>query len=183
MVVSAARRAPCRPPARPPTAPACAPPPMVDLLEPIPFEPPRRRTRVKKLRVLVVAVPLGMLALVSTVFGMMMAVAADVNGLDTSQIFRVAHSSRLTDVHGQPLGILSEQNRVVVPLNRVSVAVQNAVVAVEDKRFYEKGGVAARGAARAFRAALVSGKPAQGGSTIPHQFVKNRLEAQNDRTV
>src|SRR5436190_2369026 len=156
---------------------------MVDLLEPIPFEPPRRRTRVKKLRVLVVAVPLGLLALVSTVFGMMMAVAADVNGLDTSQIFRVAHSSRLTDVHGRPLGILSEQNRVVVPLSKVSVAVQNAVVAVEDKRFYENEGIDVRGVARAFMADLVSGKTVQGGSTITQQFVKNRLEAQNDRTV
>src|SRR3954454_1083598 len=156
---------------------------MVDLLEPIPFEAPRRRTRVKKLRVLVVAVPLGMLALVSTVFGMMMAVAADVNGLDTTQIFRVAHSSRLTDVNGQPLGILSEQNRVVVPLSKVSVAMRNAVISIEDRRFYEHDGVDLRGIGRAFVADIVSGKTVQGGSTITQQFVKNRLEAQNDRTV
>src|SRR4051812_27742526 len=151
--------------------------------EPIPFEPPSPRARVKKLRVLLVAIPFGMLALVSTVFGMMMAVAADVNGLDTTQIFRVAHSSRLTDVHGQPLGILSEQNRVVVPLSKVSVAVQNAVIAIEDRRFYENEGVDVRGVARAFLADIVSGKAVQGGSTITQQFVKNRLEAQNDRTV
>src|SRR5207249_12023914 len=79
--------------------------------EPIPFEPPRVRPRIKKLRVLVVAVPLLLLALVSTVFGMMMAVAADVNGLDPTQVFREAHSSRIVDVRGQPLGILSDQNR------------------------------------------------------------------------
>src|SRR3954453_22887506 len=157
---------------------------MSDLtVEPIPFEPPRTRARVKKLRVLLVAIPLALLALVSTVFGMMMAVAADVNGLDTSQIFRVAHSSRLTDVHGVPLGILSEQNRVVVPLNKVSVAVQNAVIAIEDRRFYTNDGVDVRGVARAFVADLVSGKAVQGGSTITQQFVKNRLEAQGRRTV
>jgi penicillin-binding protein 1A len=151
--------------------------------EPIPFEPPHLRARVKKLRVLLVAIPLGLLALVSTVFGMMMAVAADVNGLDTTQIFRVAHSSRLTDVNGQPLGILSEQNRVVVPLSKVSVAMRNAVISIEDRRFYEHDGIDLRGIGRAFVADVVSGKRAQGGSTITQQFVKNRLEAQNDRTV
>src|SRR4051795_11674490 len=151
--------------------------------EPIPFEPPRTRARVKKLRVLLVAVPLGMLALVSTVFGMLMAVAADVNGLDTTQIFRVAHSSRLTDVNGQPLGILSEQNRVVVPLSKVSIAMRNAVVSIEDRRFYEHDGVDLRGIGRAFVADVLSGKSVQGGSTITQQFVKNRLAAQDDRTV
>src|SRR3954453_2912680 len=149
--------------------------------EPIPFEPPVGRPRIKKLRVLVVAVPLLLLALVSTVFGMMMAVAADVNGLDTSQIFRVAHSSRITDVHGRPLGILSDQNRVVVPLAKVSMAMQNAVIATEDRRFYTNDGVDLRGIARAFVADFVSGKTVQGGSTITQQFVKNRLAAQDDR--
>src|SRR4051795_4970654 len=151
--------------------------------EPIPFEPPSMRARVKKLRVFLVAIPLGLLALISTVFGMMMAVAADVNGLDTTQIFRVAHSSRLTDVNGQPLGILSEQNRVVVPLSKVSVAMRNAVISIEDRRFYEHDGVDLRGIGRAFVADVVSRKSAQGGSTITQQFVKNRLAAQDDRTV
>ncbi|HEY3190330.1 MAG TPA: transglycosylase domain-containing protein [Solirubrobacteraceae bacterium] len=151
--------------------------------EPIPFEPPRVRPRIKKLRVLVVAVPLLLLALISTVFGMMMAVAADVNGLDTTQVFREAHSSRIVDVRGEPLGILSDQNRVVVPLTRVSMAMQNAVVAVEDRRFYSNDGVDVRGIARAFIADLVSGRTVQGGSTITQQFVKNRLDAQGDRTV
>src|SRR3954471_24113802 len=182
-----------------PAAPAGSPPPppgtratrravaqqaMSDLTaEPIPFETPRGRPRIKKLRVILVAVPFGLLALISTVFGMMMAVAADVNGLDTTQLFREAHSSRVTDIHGQPLGILSDQNRVVVPLDKVSVAMQNAVIATEDRRFYTNDGVDLRGIARAFVADFVSGKTVQGGSTITQQFVKNRLAAQDDRTV
>ena len=103
-----------------PNGPHLAPVPDVD------GAAPRTRTKVKKLRLLALLIPLAVLAIVSTVFGMMMAVAADVNGLDTTQIFRVAHSSRLTDVNGQPLGILSEQNRVVVPLSKVSIAMRNA---------------------------------------------------------
>src|SRR5947209_6702738 len=151
--------------------------------EPIPFEPPRTRPRIKKLRVLGVAIPLLLLALVSTVFGMMMAVAADVNSLNTTAVFRVAHSSRLTDDQGRPLGILSNQNRVVVPLADVSPAMRNAVVAIEDRRFWTNQGVDIRGIARAFVADLISGKPAQGGSTITQQFVKNRLAAQGRRTI
>src|SRR3954468_19064369 len=151
--------------------------------EPIPFEPPRGRPRIKKLRVLVVAVPLVLLALVSTVFGMMMAVAADVNSLDTSEVFRVAHSSRIYDVTGRRLGSLSNQNRIVVPLAKISPAMQNAVIAIEDRRFWTNQGVDIRGIARAFFADLVSGKTVQGGSTITQQFVKNRLDAQGRRTV
>src|SRR3954468_10261281 len=151
--------------------------------EPIPFEPPRGRPRIKKLRVLVVAVPLILLALVSTVFGMMMAVAADVNSLDTSEVFRVAHSSRIYDVTGRPLGILSNQNRIVVPLAKISPAMQNAVIAIEDRRFWTNQGVDIRGIARAFLADLVSGRTVQGGSTITQQFVKNSFDAQGRRTV
>src|SRR5439155_853517 len=81
------------------------------------------------------------------------------------------------------LGILSDQNRVVVPLTNVSMAMQNAVIAIEDRRFYTNDGVDVRGIARAFLADLVSGRTVQGGSTITQQFVKNRLDAQADRTV
>src|SRR3954468_13223891 len=152
--------------------------------EPIPFQPPRVRPRVKKLRLLIVLVPLVLLAIVSTVFGMMMAVAADVNDLDLAKTFRQAHNSTLTDVRGQPLGILtSDQNRVIVPLNQIALVMQNAVIAIEDKRFYTNEGIDVKGIGRAFVADVVSGKPVQGASTITQQFVKNRLQAQNERTV
>src|SRR4051794_9998877 len=152
--------------------------------EPIPFQSPRVRPRVKKLRLLIALVPFVLLAAVSTVFGMMMAVAADVNELDLAKTFRTAKNSTITDVHGQPLGILtSDQNRVIVPLNQIALVMQNAVIAVEDKRFYTNEGIDVKGIGRAFVADVVSGKPVQGASTITQQFVKNRLQAQNDRTV
>ena len=61
---------------------------------------------------------------------------------------------------------------------------KNAVVAIEDARFYEHSGVDFQGIGRA----LVAGHPlaqsaSQGASTITQQFVKNALAAQSNRTV
>src|SRR3954453_21092925 len=181
MVVSAAPSGALPPPPRPYERARS----VTDLsAEPIPFQAPRVRPRVKRLRLLLALVPFVLLAIVSTVFGMMMAVAADVNDLDLAKTFREAKNSTITDVRGRPLGILtSDQNRVIVPLNQIALVMQNAVIAIEDKRFYTNEGVDVRGIGRAFVADLVSGKPVQGASTITQQFVKNRLQAQDKRTV
>ena len=53
-----------------------------DNVTPLFPEPPRKRPKVRKLRLLVVLIPLLLLALVSTVFGMMMAVASDLPALE-----------------------------------------------------------------------------------------------------
>src|SRR5256714_13538880 len=50
---------------------------------------------------------------------------------------------------------------------------QQAIVAVEDKRFYEHRGVDLRGIGRAIWADVTSQKVGQGGSTITQQLVKN----------
>ena len=50
---------------------------------------------------------------------------------------------------------------------------KQAIVAIEDKRFYEHRGVDLRGIARAVWADVRSKSVVQGGSTITQQFVKN----------
>ena len=60
---------------------------------------------------------------------------------------------------------------------------RDAIISVEDERFYENQGVDVRGIGRAFYQDVVSGGPRQGGSTITQQFVKNALEAQSQRTL
>ncbi len=69
-----------------------------------------------------------------------------------------------------------EENRVVTSLAKVSPAMKQAVVAIEDSRFYEHGGIDARGLFRA----LVSNKvnndgKVQGASTLTQQYIKNVL--------
>jgi penicillin-binding protein 1A len=149
------------------------------------FEQPRAaRPRVRKLRLLVVLVPLSLLALISTVFGMMMAVASDLPDLENRKEYQDARNSVLYDVHGEQLGVLTNnQSRVIVSWDQVSPDMRNAIVAIEDRRFYENPGVDIRGIARAFVQDVVQQKAVQGGSTITQQFVKNALRAEDQRTV
>ncbi|GAA3493578.1 transglycosylase domain-containing protein [Streptomyces prasinosporus] len=72
-------------------------------------------------------------------------------------------------------------NREVVDLANVSKPVQRAFVAAENKTFYKDAGVDLKGTARGLFNTL-SGKGAQGGSTITQQYVKNYYLTQ-DRTV
>ncbi|MEK8227500.1 biosynthetic peptidoglycan transglycosylase [Oerskovia sp. M15] len=60
------------------------------------------------------------------------------------------------------------------PLDQVSVHMQNAVVATEDKRFYEHGGIDPEGTLRAAVNNALK-KSQQGGSSLTQQYVKNVL--------
>ncbi|QOR71340.1 penicillin-binding protein [Ruania alkalisoli] len=66
------------------------------------------------------------------------------------------------------------ENRIVRPLDEISENMQEAVVAVEDRRFYEHSGVDPEGLIRAAVQNLVS-PDTQGGSTLTQQYVKNVL--------
>ncbi|MEI6793479.1 MAG: transglycosylase domain-containing protein, partial [Actinomycetes bacterium] len=143
-----------------------------------------RKPRLKRWRLLTIAIPLLALAAISTVFGMMMAVAAELPNLQSENGFKSARNSVLLDALGRPLGILkSTNNRVLIPYSEISPFMRNAVIATEDQRFYENNGVDLRGIVRAFVQDTISGGAQQGGSTITQQFVKNALQAQSQRTV
>ena len=157
--------------------------------QPIPFPkapPPRRtRPRVRKLRLLGLLIPLALLALISTVFGMLMAVASDLPQLENRKEFSASvRNSVLTDVHGRTLGILtSNQNRILLRSDQISQWMKFAIISIEDQRFYSNQGIDLRGIARAFVADLTHKRAVQGASTITQQFVKNALQAQSKRTI
>lgn len=77
---------------------------------------------------------------------------------------------------GEPVELAKfyEQNRVPVTLDEVSPFVVDALVAAEDPRFFEHGGVDFQGLVRAL-ANNAGGGELQGGSSIPQQYVKNVL--------
>ena len=147
-------------------------------------EPPLGRPRLKRLRLGLILLGLSMLALVSTAFGMMMAVASDLPDLENRQEFRKAQNSLLTDVHGTYLATLANQGRIIIPARDIAPVMQHAIIAIEDQRFYQNDGVDLRGIGRALWQDIArGGKAVQGGSTITQQFVKNATQAQNKRTV
>jgi membrane peptidoglycan carboxypeptidase len=71
-----------------------------------------------------------------------------------------------------PLAGLGVENRTDVPLSQVPKHVQHAIVAAEDRSFYENSGISPKGIARAVWS-NVKGDEVQGGSTITQQYVKN----------
>jgi penicillin-binding protein 1A len=145
--------------------------------------PPKRK--LKKLRLALVLVLLGALALVSTVFGMMMAVSNELPSLEAKAQFRQARNSIVySDGGKQQIAHLTDnRNRILLNRDEISPVIKNAVVSIEDKRFYQHQGVDFTGIARAVSQDILRQGAAQGASTITQQFVKNALAAQRNRTV
>ncbi|NMM98796.1 transglycosylase domain-containing protein [Bifidobacterium olomucense] len=67
------------------------------------------------------------------------------------------------------------QNRIVVPLKKISKTMQQAVVAREDRRFWTHAGVDVQGVMRAFVQTYLVKGDTQGGSSLTQQYVKNVL--------
>lgn len=140
--------------------------------------------RVKKLRIFLIALGLMMLAGVSLVFGMMMAVASELPNLEDREQYKVAKASIMYDRAGREITRLrNNENRIIVPGTGIAPVMKQAVVAIEDRRFYEHRGVDLRGIGRAVIADVSGLGARQGASTITQQFVKNALAANNRRTV
>lgn len=82
----------------------------------------------------------------------------------------MAQQSQILASDGSVIATLYEENRTVVPLEKISKVMQDAQIAIEDDRFYQHGGIDTRGIARAvFQTAQGN---TQGASTITQQFVK-----------
>src|SRR5215211_588076 len=147
--------------------------------------PAPSRPKLKKLRLGFILFGLVVLAVVSTIFGMMMALASDLPSLENQAHFRSAKNSELLAANGRTriAKLTGNQNRILVEEGDISPTIKNAVIAIEDRRFYEHKGVDYKGIARAFSQDLLRRRTAQGGSTITQQFVKNALSAQGNRSV
>jgi penicillin-binding protein 1A len=143
-------------------------------------EEPRRQVRIRKLRVVALLFGLGTLAAVSTVFGMMMAVASDLPEMEDPLRGR----SVILDANGVEMGVLTgNQRQLFVSEAQIAPVMKQAIIAIEDRRFYTNEGYDLRGIGRALWQDVVNQRVVQGGSTITQQFVKNALAAQNDRTL
>ena len=85
-----------------------------------------------------------------------------------------AEESQLLDSSGAVIAHFYDKQRIVVPSANISDVMKKAIIAIEDKRFYEHNGVDATGIARALVTNLGdSGR--QGASTITQQYVRNSL--------
>jgi penicillin-binding protein 1A len=80
--------------------------------------------------------------------------------------------------------LTAQENRRVVPLDKIKLHTRRAVLAAEDRDFYEHGAISWRGLARATAANLLRRRISEGGSTITQQYVKNAFPGVGrDRTL
>jgi membrane peptidoglycan carboxypeptidase len=95
-------------------------------------------------------------------------------GLDTLKADPPGINSQIYDRDGNLLETISStENRTPVPSDRISPWLKKATVDIEDKRFYDHGGLDFQGIVRAMIDNLQAGSIQQGGSTLEQQLVRN----------
>jgi penicillin-binding protein 1A len=110
-------------------------------------------------------------------FGLVRAIASEIPNLDPAnqqsaeEIDTVVYASNGRSVLAVLRG--SESRVLIDSIDDVAPIMRQAIVAVEDRRFYEHNGVDLRGIARALWSDIRSRSVVEGGSTITQQFVKN----------
>jgi penicillin-binding protein 1A len=82
-------------------------------------------------------------------------------------------ATRVYAANGELIASLFRENRDFIPLDEIPVMVRQAVIAIEDDRFYHHRGVDVRGTVRAVIRNLLAGGVVEGGSTITQQLARN----------
>jgi penicillin-binding protein 1A len=134
-----------------------------------PKQRPRRRRRV--LLILAVVVPLVVLAATAAGGAVYFSSSCDLSAL---RPVRQADNSLVYGANGGLIGVLpAVENRTAVGRDAISRWMPKATVAIEDRRFYQHGGIDPLGILRAFVADVSAGHIVQGGSTITQELVRN----------
>ena len=124
-----------------------------------------------------------MAAFLSFTFGLVRAVASEIPALDPaaqhSDVDTVVYASNGRTV----LAVLrGDESRVLVSTEDIAPIMRQAIVSVEDQRFFEHNGIDVRGVARALWQDVRQQGIVEGGSTITQQFVKNAY-IRNEQTL
>jgi penicillin-binding protein 1A len=144
----------------------------------------RRPRRIRKLRFLALLTVVFCLMTVSFAYGLVSSIASELPQLEPGKERRTERLGYIYASDGKTvLAVLrGSESRIVVGSEQISPVMKQAIVAVEDRRFWEHRGVDVQGMARAVWADLRSQDFVQGGSTITQQFIKNQYTEQ-ERTV
>lgn len=96
------------------------------------------------------------------------------NNLPVAGLGRLPARSAIVDAHGHLIAYFYPHNiyRVPVTYQQIAPVMRDAIIAIEDSRFYQHGALDLHGTIRAL-ATTLSGAATQGGSDIAQQYVKN----------
>jgi penicillin-binding protein 1A len=144
----------------------------------------RKKRRIRKLRLLGLVTVLGLLSCVSFSFGLVRAIASEIPKLDPQRQLNQQVNGYIYASNGHSvLAVLrGSEARTLVSYEDIAPPMRHAIVAIEDRRFWEHNGIDLRGVGRALIADIRHKKVVEGGSTITQQFVKNALD-RDQRTI
>ena len=140
-----------------------------------PQAPAKPRRRIRKLRLFGLLLILFVLGLLSFTFGLVTSIASEIPSLVPARLQQHEVDGYVYDSTGHRiLAVLrGSQSRILVSSGEIAPLMKQAIVAVEDKRFYEHRGIDLHGILRAVWQDVRNKKVVEGGSTITQQFVKN----------
>ena len=119
---------------------------------------------------------MGLFCFVSFAYGFVVGIRGDIPQLDpVRQAKHQQEDGIIYDSTGHRVlaRLVGSESRKLVPSDEIAPVMKQAIVAIEDERFFEHRGVDVRGIVRAVWQDLRNKKVVQGGSTITQQFVKN----------
>jgi penicillin-binding protein 1A len=135
----------------------------------------KRRRRIKKLRLLALLSLVGLFSFASFAYGVVIGIRSELPQLDQTKQHRLERDGIVYagDGHTVLARLVGRESRKIVPSREIAPVMKQAIVAIEDRRFFEHRGIDLQGVARALWQDVLQQKVVQGGSTITQQFVKN----------
>lgn len=150
---------------------------------PAPHRPPPPQSRWRRWwRLLLLALMGGSLLVTLTIAGTLAFYSHLARQYDLSKLGEMPERTVVLDAQGEMLGRMHGENRIVVPLSQVSPFFVKALLAREDSRFYDHGGIDYVGVARATVRNIKDRRVVQGASTITMQLARNSYPDLNDRS-
>jgi len=136
----------------------------------------KKKKNRKVLKSFLVILSILILAAIGIFIGAYITIIKGAPELNTSDIVPSNFTSIIYDDNGEEIDKLhGEENREYVTIDQIPINLQNAVVSIEDERFYEHNGVDIRGIMRALAIDIKELDFSQGASTITQQLIKNEV--------
>ncbi|HKP18392.1 MAG TPA: PBP1A family penicillin-binding protein [Gaiellaceae bacterium] len=135
----------------------------------------KRRRRIRKLRLFTLILLVGLFCFASFAYGVVFGIRSELPQLDQTRKHRIEADGLIyaSDGHTVLARLVGDQSRKLVESKDIPPVMKQAIVAIEDKRFFEHQGLDLHGILRALWQDLTNKEIVQGGSTITQQFVKN----------
>ncbi len=136
----------------------------------------KKKPKRKVFKTFLIVMILGVFGVVGAGLGIVFGILHGTETLNTSDVMPQSYTSIIYDDQGNEIDKLhGNENREYVNLSEIPIHMQQAVVAIEDERFYDHGGIDMRGIFRAMVQNVKNMKFTQGASTITQQLIKNEV--------